>query len=57
MTYDGIIECEECGARYKIFKQSIPIRDKDSIECHKCRAELKRWNGGVMYRVELISED
>ena len=57
MIYDGIIECEECSARYKIFKQSIPIRDKDSIECHKCGAELKRWNGGVMYRVELISED
>lgn len=49
--YDHTITCD-CGKRWTIYKRSVPMRDKDSIECD-CGKTLLRWNGGVMYTAEL----
>jgi hypothetical protein len=34
--YDHEITCSECGTRHGLRKVSIPVRDKDSIDCLKC---------------------
>jgi len=47
--------CEKCGAKYKITKIKIPMRDKDSIECNHCNSTIISWNGGVMYTDKEIS--
>lgn len=40
-----------CGRAYRLEKLSVPMRDKDSIDC-ACGETLCSWNGGVMYRAQ-----
>lgn len=42
--------CKECGARYEVHQESVPFRDKDSLDC-ECGHELVRWNGGVVFTI------
>lgn len=49
------MECETCGAKYKLTKINVPMRDKDDIRCNHCKTILISWNGGVMYTDEEIS--
>jgi len=49
------MECETCGAKYKLTKIKVPMRDKDDIKCNYCKTILVSWNGGVMYTDEEIS--
>lgn len=44
-----------CGAIYELNEFSIMQRDKDSIECEFCGRELIHWNGGCIWRAELLS--
>jgi ribosomal protein S27E len=46
--------CEGCGSVYKVTKFKTIMRDKDSIDCEVCGHELLSWNGGTMYRAQLI---
>ncbi|MGM7637611.1 hypothetical protein [Bacillus sp. Hm123] len=55
MAHDGVKTCSKCGRRWDIYKVSIPMRDKDSIECD-CGETLIEWNGGVMFRAEPVGE-
>ena len=45
--------CPQCGSVYEITYTKIIMRDKDSIACEVCGAELVRWNGAVIYFAEL----
>jgi len=53
----SIISCPKCGAKYELREHKIITRDKDSIECFKCDTTLRKWNGAVMYTIELIEDD
>ncbi|WP_136057627.1 hypothetical protein [Candidatus Halocynthiibacter alkanivorans] len=44
----------DCGAVYREKRHRLPVRDKDTANCHLCGAEIRSWNGGVMYTYELI---
>ena len=48
--------CENCSAVYRIKVVSVPFRDSDFIDCRICGVELIRWNGGAIYRAELVEE-
>ena len=56
MSYEGDITCSKCGAKYKLYKIKIPMRDKDSERCVICGNTLISWNGGVMYDTKLIKK-
>ena len=47
--------CETCGSVYAIQSQSLPMRDKDSIDCEVCGATLRSWNGAAQYDATLTS--
>lgn len=46
--FDRIKTCSNCGKKWGIYKVSLPMRDKDTLECD-CKETLLSWNGGVMY--------
>lgn len=48
-------QCKNCQATYRLSSVSVPMRDKDNIECDFCGAELISWNGGIVYSSELLS--
>ncbi|CAN5370472.1 hypothetical protein BH09PSE1_BH09PSE1_17630 [soil metagenome] len=33
-----------CGARYSVKVHRIPLKDRDSATCDKCRKVMKEWN-------------
>lgn len=45
--------CKSCGAVYEVTSHKLPVRDKDSIDCDICGAELIAWNGGVTFSARL----
>ena len=48
--------CEGCGARYKVERFDLTMRDKGTINC-KCGEKLQSWNGAVFYSAELIKDN
>lgn len=56
MGYDYTSVCSKCGKKWDIYKISIPMRDKDSLDCD-CGEEIIRWNGGVMYNATPSKQD
>jgi NAD-dependent SIR2 family protein deacetylase len=56
--YDHEITCSECGTRHGLRKVSIPVRDKDSIDCLKCgNKDIFRWNEAKIWFAEIINND
>ncbi len=45
----------KCGAEYDLVEIHSSQRDKDSIECSFCGAELIHWNGGCFWLSKLIT--
>lgn len=41
--------CSACAEVNTLRKVTLPCRDKDTLNCQHCGAELITWNGGVMY--------
>lgn len=48
MAFYKTMTCSNCGKKWDVFKVSVAMRDKDSIECD-CGDTLQSWNGGVMF--------
>lgn len=46
--------CSNCGSRYRLTSNSIPFRDKDSIDCQVCGHELCSWNQAKIYYAALL---
>lgn len=46
--------CEKCGSVYELTAHKQIMRDRDSLACDVCGAELYRWNGAVFYTSKLI---
>ncbi len=47
------LECQQCGSRYWVTSDHVPMRDDDTIDCDVCGVELLSWDEAKMYRVEL----
>ncbi len=50
------IECKNCGSEFELNSKSIPLRDKDSINCEVCRSELYSWNEAKMWEATLLEK-
>lgn len=48
------IKCTNCGSVYEIEEFKTIARDVDSITCGVCGEPLISWDGGVMYKANLI---
>jgi predicted Zn finger-like uncharacterized protein len=46
--------CPHCGSLYKLTKNHLPGRDKDSIECGICGKTLIEWNGATIFSNERL---
>lgn len=57
MFYEETRTCNVCGTNYKLYKTKLPMRDKDSEDCEICGNTIISWNGGVMYRIEKVTEN
>lgn len=56
--YDLEITCSKCGTRHGLIKISIPVRDKDSINCLKCGNEdIFKWNEAKIWTAIIINDD
>ena len=58
MHYDHEVTCPKCGTRHGLTKKSIPVRDKDSINCLKCGNEdIFKWNEAKIWFAEIINDE
>ncbi|MEZ7506069.1 hypothetical protein QO182_12670 [Flavobacterium sp. Arc2] len=58
MYYDLEITCPKCDTKHGLKKISIPVRDKDSIDCLKCgNEEIYKWNEAKIWIAEIIDNE
>lgn len=56
--YDLEIECPKCGTKHGLSKISIPVRDKDSINCLQCGyKDIFTWNEAKIWTAVIINDD
>lgn len=46
--------CDSCGSVYELKSTKLSFRDKDTLDCDVCGAELYRWNEAKMWEATLI---
>jgi uncharacterized protein YbaR (Trm112 family) len=49
-----VVMCKKCGEKYKINYDRAIARDKDSLECPKCKEKLYSWNEAKLWYIEEI---
>lgn len=53
----GIVKCPSCNAKYRLSKNKVPWRDKDSLKCDRCGTVYHKWNASWVYEGRLITDE